>query len=440
MIPTQLSSTFLGLEKVKDAIRAFGNDKIQAQHLVDYTISDDFLWAVWRTSDDTVDVTNVKLSLHATRSKYAWKSGILLSQPDKDFIINNSDVDPREIYADCIFHPGKFSSLDITRALNIYRKSHILPSAAVSLSSIKETVCSSVEMEIQNDVSDFELTDEEYLEIVQHCWSKFYSCVIQYHSSGSRPVGLLPLMNIDGVILLRRSCISLFRRMEILETFECHDEEMISIVTKECGFSSMGDESLKDFTSMMSAIKKVEVHLTDEMKQDFEKGLQQSKNPEELIGAILDNLQNSEHGMCPESDILADIRSKLEDVKDLGSTITSFLEHLSYDSKVFSTKRNQDLEVTRKPLPAVKLMGSHLGMSIVAEILTQLTCTYFAVSRNLLILQRILLLRPDLFDAQIVHIIRSSSLPRTILLIHSHHSLLWVCRTSISSSRMKFSL
>lgn len=37
----------------------------------------------------------------------------------------------------------------------------------------------------------YEITDEEHIAISHVAWSKFYSCAIQYHEAGLKPMGLI---------------------------------------------------------------------------------------------------------------------------------------------------------------------------------------------------------------------------------------------------------
>lgn len=80
----------------------------------------------------------------------------------------------------------------------------------VSAGVLKERVCVAVEAEIQSEVQDYELTDDEYLEVSNRCWLRFYSCCVQYHQAGARPVGLV-LLDQSGVVLVKKQQISLLR-------------------------------------------------------------------------------------------------------------------------------------------------------------------------------------------------------------------------------------
>ena len=49
------------------------------------------------------------------------------------------------------------------------------------------------------------------------CWSQFYSCCVQYHNTGLRPLGILLLPYVSGAILLKKSTYSFLRPLDLLE-------------------------------------------------------------------------------------------------------------------------------------------------------------------------------------------------------------------------------
>jgi nuclear pore complex protein Nup160 len=214
----------------------------------------------------------------------------LVHPPDKDYIISDAGTDPRQAYIDYIFHPGQFSFINISRALSIYQRSNYLPDTNLSLSLLKERVCMAVEAEIQTEVLDYELKDEEYLEIINRCWSKFYSCVLQYHSNGSRPVGLLLLPNVCGIILLKKSSFSLLRPMESLEhMILCNEKSYVSRF-KTTPILSQDEEICQDVITLMSALVILEEQLTDDFKSTFEKNLYHLKGPDIIVQNLLSKL------------------------------------------------------------------------------------------------------------------------------------------------------
>lgn len=59
----------------------------------------------------------------------------------------------------------------------------------LSIGKLKEDICAAVEAEIQDQVTEYEITDEEFLEISRQAWSRLYSCALQYHQTEQRPHG-----------------------------------------------------------------------------------------------------------------------------------------------------------------------------------------------------------------------------------------------------------
>lgn len=99
----------------------------------------------------------------------------------------------------------------------IYKKSSILSEINISASVLKQRVCMAVEYEIQNELKEGEVNDEDYLECAHWCWSRLYSCIVQYHVAGLRPLGLLLLPTVSGAVLLKKNMYSLLRPLDVLE-------------------------------------------------------------------------------------------------------------------------------------------------------------------------------------------------------------------------------
>ena len=262
--------------------------KFFQHHLVDFTVTVTRLWAVWRTTDiDTVIVSHAQLPLDNTQVHCEWESVVLTQPLDKDNVISDSHIDPRQAYINYIFHPGQFSVIDIIRALSIYTRSSSLADVNFSISMLKEKVCMAVEMEIQAEVIDYELTDSDYLETVNRCWSKFYSCVLQYHINGSRPVGILLLPNVYGAILLKKSSFSLLRPMEALEYLILRNEKSFPMRFKTTPILSQDQSVCQDLIALLSALAALEEHLSDDLKITFEKEMYQLKAPDLIIENLL---------------------------------------------------------------------------------------------------------------------------------------------------------
>ena len=60
-----------------------------------------------------------------------------------------------------------------------------------SWDQLKREVVLAVEEDIKSSLTDYEVTDEEYLSISRAAWTRFYSCAAQYRAAGSQPMGLV---------------------------------------------------------------------------------------------------------------------------------------------------------------------------------------------------------------------------------------------------------
>ncbi|XP_043261086.1 nuclear pore complex protein Nup160 homolog [Colletes gigas] len=419
----------------------------QDQHLVDFSFTTTRLWAVWRTTDmDTVEVTHAQISLSGARVNSEWETTILEQTPDRDNILSDLDINPRRTYINYIFHPGQFSLADITKALNIYRRpkkfvrktykknftgQRSIKNKIFSADELKTRICIEVEAMIQAEVTDYELMDEDYLKIANRCWSKFYSCVIQYHANSTRPVGLLLLPSVYGVILLKKSSFSLLRPMEALEYLMfCNEKSYVSRF-KTTPVLSQDEDICQDLITLMSVLVLLEEQLSEETKMVIKKELYHLKSPDTIIDELLSKLMlESEE---PISNFITHHPSchRLSNIRDISSAIAMLLEALTYDlGQPNKLQLNEDHDASKMLLNINHFFGSQLGISAISKSVAQITQLRFSICRNLLILQQMILLRPELFDSRSLHSIKSSLAPRTVVLTQAYYVVTWICEST----------
>lgn len=87
----------------------------------------------------------------------------------------------------------------------------------LSAGLLKQQICMAVEDEIQNELKETVVSDEDYLECSHYCWQRFYSCCVQYHVTGLKPLGILLLPSVNGAVLLKKSAFSFLRPLDVLE-------------------------------------------------------------------------------------------------------------------------------------------------------------------------------------------------------------------------------
>ncbi|XP_031781402.1 nuclear pore complex protein Nup160 homolog isoform X3 [Nasonia vitripennis] len=429
---------FAILKVVKDAgflkfIRHCTIDALD-QHLVDYSFSETRIWALWRTTEvDAIAVTHVGVPLQSADRNSEWEPVVLIQSSDRDYVISDgSSIDPRQAYIDYIFHPGKFSLKDIIRALSIYRKLNHLGDMHLSPTALKEKVCLAVEAEIQNEVMDYELMDEDYLEIVNRCWSKFYSCVLQYHINKSRPVGLVLLPDVLGVVLLKKSSFSLLRPMEVIEHMMLCNENTHFTRFNISPALSQDENICQDLITLTSALTYLEQRMIDDVKSNFEKQLYYLKSPDIIVDNLSELLLDTDE--FTDLDFKSGLLHILENIKDIASAMAMLLEFMTYNlSQPNPSKLRTSDGIDKTTLANSEfLFGSDLGTSTIAESVTQIAVLRFSMCRNLLILQNIILSRSEILDSYSLHTIKSSLAPRTVVLTQAYYVIMWISETSTS--------
>ncbi|XP_046422018.1 nuclear pore complex protein Nup160 homolog [Neodiprion fabricii] len=406
------------------------------QHLVDFSFTPTRLWAVWRTTDmDTVAVTHARLPLNGAQVNSEWETAVLVQPPDRDYIVSDPGTDPRQAYIGYIFHPGQFPLADITRALSIYRRSNIITDTSLSPAVLKERVCMAVEAQIQAEVMDYELSDDDYLEIANRCWSKFYSCVIQYYANGTKPVGLLLLPNVYGAVLLKKSAFSLLRPMEALEHLMlCNDKSYVQRFSTT-PVLSQDEDTCQNLITLMSALVLLDNQLTEDLKSGIERELYHLRSPDIIIEDLLCKQVLETEDPLSDYDFQSELNRKIENINDISQAMAMLVEALTYDlGQPSKLQLDEVQEASRILLNVSHLFSSQLGMSAITESVSQITQLRFSICRNLLILQQLVLKRPEAFDPRSLHSINSSLAPRTVVLTQAYYAVMWICESTASSS------
>ena len=91
----------------------------------------------------------------------------------------SSKRDPRQCYVKQLFYPGRFSIETLTKTLNIYKRSTDLSAGGgsslgeqMTLQKLKDEICGAVEVEIQNQISEYEISDEDHIAISHAAWAR----------------------------------------------------------------------------------------------------------------------------------------------------------------------------------------------------------------------------------------------------------------------------
>lgn len=87
------------------------------------------------------------------------------------------------------------------------------------------------------------------------------------------------------------------------------------------------------------------------------------------------------------------------------------------------------LQTSREFLSLGHLFRSDIGISLLSESLHQIAVIRYALCRNLLILQQILIDSSDL-PIDTLEYIRSNCMPETVVFVQAYYVMVWICETS----------
>nr|CAD7199870.1 unnamed protein product [Timema douglasi] len=177
--------------------------------LVDFCLSPTEVWAVWISAQMETVVSRACITKEDGEGD-TWHPVILEQPMESKLEITDPCLNPWRAYTNYIFHPGQFPIVIITKALSLFCRSTTLSDVNLSLSVLKDQVCVAVETEIRKEAKECELSDDEYLDLAESCWAKFYACCVHYHRAASKPVGLV-LLRQTGLVLVKKHHFSLIR-------------------------------------------------------------------------------------------------------------------------------------------------------------------------------------------------------------------------------------
>lgn len=165
----------------------------------------------------------------------------------------------------------------------MFRRSNILSDSNVPLSALKDRVCYAVEMEVKNELKDFDVTDELYIETSFKAWDRFYSCCEQYHIKATQPIGLVNLDSIGAVAIIKKNAFSLLRPCELLEHLMLLGEnvEFVNDLTIDDEVNS------EDLVKLIATLSLLEQNVSDESKAEIDTKLYELNTPNELISQLL---------------------------------------------------------------------------------------------------------------------------------------------------------
>lgn len=256
---------------------------------------------------------------------------------------------------------------------------------------IREDVCSAVENEIRHKVTEYEISDEEYLVVANQAWQRFYSCALQYHQTGLKPLGLVCDHESGLICLIKKMSISFVRPVDALEHLMVLGAMSVD---QSCPVNSdmfhdtpilCEDPALaKDVIHVLRAAAAVESLVPPHLVEDFSGSLLRLVSPDQIAKKIVKTiLTGGDSDDTLDSSVsfsfLQELSTRLQQVGDIARAIEVLLISLELDRGIVSHAEANKLFLGEEECSG-NVFGSPIGVSIVAESLKQFTRTRFSRS------------------------------------------------------------
>lgn len=179
----------------------------------------------------------------------------------------------------------------------MFRRSTIITHDALSMGVLKDRVCQNVEMEIQNEIKDFDITDEEYIDISSKIWERFYSCCEQYHIKATQPLGLIIMESMGSVCLVKKHSFSVLRPCEILEHLmmsNTSDDGYEMNFLQDSSFVTENLQADDDVMRLVSALVMLQNQIPDEIKKTIHDRLYQLHMPNAVVAALVADMLSTD--------------------------------------------------------------------------------------------------------------------------------------------------
>jgi len=298
---------------------------------------------------------------------------------------------------------------------DVYTPMHIL----------KERVCQAIDAEIQNEMKIHDLSEDEYIEVAINNWEKFYSCCEQYHVAAHQPIGIFVLDSLNAICVIKNSLMSFLRPCDVIENM------LLSGMVSE-DFTT-DERLLQDLSNLVKVLYYLENNLSMEAKIEISCNLFKLKMPNVIITDLLSDMcADEDNDVIIPRELIQEIADRLQHVRDVQTAMSVLLNLLRLDKNNFSDDEfNDELTVFQR-----QLFDGNYGTSLVTETVRQISSSRYAMCRNLLIIQHILI---DGFtlNCKEAEIIRSKNIPETVIFLQAYYVMVWISEDAFAVPQTK---
>uniref|UniRef100_A0A8C7ENS6 Nucleoporin 160 n=1 Tax=Neovison vison TaxID=452646 RepID=A0A8C7ENS6_NEOVI len=251
--------------------------------LIDFAITSTDIWAMWH---DAENQTVVKYINYEHNAAGQWNSVFMHSLPEEEIILRD-DQDPREMYLQNLFTPGRFIKAALCKALQIFCRG-TERNLDLSWSDLKKEVTLAVESELQGSVTEYEFSQEEFRNLQQEFWCKFYACCLQYQEALSHPLALHLNPHTNMVCLLKKGYLSFLVPSSLVDHLYLLPDENL-LAEDEAAISDDVDVA-RDVMCLIKCLRLIGESITVDMSAVMEMSCYNLQSPEKAAEQILEDL------------------------------------------------------------------------------------------------------------------------------------------------------
>ncbi|XP_035012837.1 nuclear pore complex protein Nup160 [Hippoglossus stenolepis] len=394
--------------------------------LVDFHLTSTDVWGLWVDESNSTVIKYINFEHNLAGQ---WNQ-VFVQPPPEEEVHVGVDQDPRETYLDVLFSPLRFSAAAVVKALQIFRRGSERISD-VSWETLKKEVTVAVETELQNSVTEFEFSQEEYRQLQVEFWSKFYACCLQYQESLSTPLALTVSHSTGLVCLLKKGSVSfLLPCFAVDHLYLSSDEYLFS---EEETPVTEDPEVGRDILQLVQCLRLLSDAVSGEMAYEMEKALDHLQSAGRAAEVVMETMLSND-----SDNVIEDIQNKLQDVRNPTAAMMVLLREmdLETDSEVTGEGAITPGQTLTVRLSLSQLYGSSAAISLVCQAVSHMAMTRALFCRDLLILQKLYLrLGDNVFlggGAQLLQL-QQDLIPRTCHLLSSYHLLKHMSQSVASS-------
>ncbi|EPQ10536.1 Nuclear pore complex protein Nup160 [Myotis brandtii] len=386
--------------------------------LIDFALTSTDIWALWHDAENQTVVKYINFEHNVAGQ---WNPVFMQPLPEEEIIIRD-DQDPREMYLQSLFTPGRFINAALCKALQIFCRG-TERNLDLSWSELKKEVTLAVESELQGSVTEYEFSQEQFRNLQQEFWCKFYACCLQYQEALSHPLALHLNPHTNMVCLLKKGYLSFLMPSSLVDHLYLLPDE--NLLTEDETTISDDVDVARDVICLIKCLRLIGESVTMDMSVMMEMSCFNLQSPEKAAEQILEDLITID-----VENVMEDICSKLQEIRNPIHAIGLLIREMDYETEVEMEKGFDPAQPLNVRMNLSQLYGSSTAGYIMCRGVHKIATTRFLICRDLLILQQLLMRLGDavilgagqLFQAQ------QDLLHRTAPLLLSYRLIKWGCQ------------